>query len=630
MGGAVVDNLTESAQKVAVSLHAAGSGAESDLHATVQVAAGGSQLVQWPISAPAIGSRTFLISALAETNASLGDKLQVTIPVQANSIPVTSATSGLFRTVATQRVSVPAGAIPGEGALTIRLYPTLVSSLGPAASFLANYGYTCNEQITSVIYGLVEANRLPRSVSGMGTSLALSLPSSARVTLQTLYNSQNADGGWGWWPEGLSDPFVSAWVVDGMVTLNSLGYPVDAKVLKRATGFLSGWAVKPSSSPTFSYVDTSTYAYDLQSYVVYLLGRAGSPNPGLASTLYSNKQNILPFARAYLALAIAQTSGAGDPRVKALINDIGGAAQQFDNQAHWSDSSPDWLMMEDSVSATSAILDALIRLDPASPLVVGATRWLIVQQQQQGWWDSTLSTSLAVRALVDYAVRNQSSSGTSDYSVQVDGKTIGSGTITDATRGTPRTFTVPLSDLRPGGSTVTLQQRGGGGQLAYAVSLVTYQVVTRVGPVEHGIVVSRQYQPIAGSHSQAGSDVRVVLTLTAPEDLYYVQIEDPLPAGAEAVDPSLRTTSILSSLTSRTTIPSGTSDLSWYISHAEQRDDRVALFADYLPAGTYEYSYQLHLTTAGEYHDLPTQAKMLYFPDVYGHGSGKIYSITAR
>jgi len=121
-----------------------------------------------------------------------------------------------------------------------------------------------------------------------------------------------------------------------------------------------------------------------------------------------------------------------------------------------------------------------------------------------------------------------------------------------------------------------------------------------------------------------------VLTLTAPEDLYYVQIEDPLPAGAEAVDPSLRTTSILSSLTSQTTIPVGTSDLSWYISHAEQRDDRVALFADYLPSGTYQYSYQLHLTTAGTYHDLPTQAEMLYFPDVYGHGSGKIFTISAH
>ncbi len=630
MGGAVVDNLTGSTQKVAVTLHASGSSSGTDLHAAVSVPAGGSQLVQWPIAASAIGPRTFLISAQAESSAGLGDRLQVTVPVHANSIPVTAATSGLFRTSVNQRVVVPADAVPGEGALTVTLYPTLVSSLGPATSFLAQYPYGCNEQITSQVYGLAEANRLPRSVSGVNPSLAQSLASNARVTLQTLYNDQNGDGGWGWWPEGMSDPFVSAWVVDGMLTLHSLGYPVDTKILKRGTAFLASWALKPSSSPTFNYLEASTYTYDLQSYVVYLLGRAGTPDPGLASTLFSSRQNILPFARAYLALAIAQMSGTGDPRVKALIDEIGGAAQQFDNQAHWSDKSPDWLMMEESVSATSAILDALIRLDPKNPLVVAATRWLMVQQQHQGWWGSTFSTSLSIRALVDYAVRNQPSGGPSAFSVQVDGKTIGSGSISDANRGMPRTFSVPLAALKAGGSTVTLQQRGGGGQLAYIVSLDTYQQVTKVAPVEHGIIVGRQYQAIAGSHSQAGSDVRVVLTVTAPEDLYYVQVEDPLPAGAEAVDPSLRTTSILSSLTSQTKIPAGTSDLSWYVSHAEQRDDRVALFADFLPAGTYQYSYQLHLTSAGTYHDLPTQAQLLYFPDVYGHGSGKLYTITAH
>ncbi|HWE60153.1 MAG TPA: hypothetical protein VHB98_00430, partial [Chloroflexota bacterium] len=125
------------------------------------------------------------------------------------------------------------------------------------------------------------------------------------------------------------------------------------------------------------------------------------------------------------------------------------------------------------------------------------------------------------------------------------------------------------------------------------------------------------------------SELRVVLTVTAPEDLYYLAIEDPLPAGAEAVDPSLRTTSILSGITSQTTIPRGSNDLGWYISHVEFRDDRTALFADYLPAGTYQYSYQIHLTSAGIYHALPTQAHLLYFPDVRGHGAGSFYIITA-
>jgi uncharacterized protein YfaS (alpha-2-macroglobulin family) len=421
-------------------------------------------------------------------------------------------------------------------------------------------------------------------------------------------------------------------VLDGLLTLKGLGYAVDQGVLRNAVNYVRQWSLKPESagSPYFHYISSSTYTYDLQAYVTYLLGRAGSPDSGLAGDLYSHRQNILPFARAYLALAIAQMSGAHDRRVRNLVSDIAAAAQQFDNQAHWSDKSPDWLMMESDVSATSVILDALPRLDPGNPLIAGAVRWL-KSQQEDGAWNSTQSTALAIRALVDYAIRTQAASGTSLFSVQVNGKTIGSGTITDASRGASLTYRVPVSALG-GQSTakVTLQQRGGGGQLDYTIALHTYQPITTIAAEEHGIVVNRQYEAISGSHSQAGSQVRVVLTVTAPEDLYYLQIEDPIPAGAQPVDPSLQTTSVLSGLTSQATIPRGTTDLSWYTSHVEDRNDRVALFADYLPAGTYQYSYQLHLTSAGSYHDLPTQAKMLYFPDVFGLGPGKIYPISSQ
>ena len=62
----------------------------------------------------------------------------------------------------------------------------------------------------------------------------------------------------------------------------------------------------------------------------------------------------------------------------------------------------------------------------------------------------------------------------------------------------------------------------------------------------------------------------------------------------------------------------------------ELLSDRAALFADYLPAGTYQYSYQIHLTSAGSYHALPTTARETYFPDVYGQGAGRIYKISAR
>ena len=54
------------------------------------------------------------------------------------------------------------------------------------------------------------------------------------------------------------------------------------------------------------------------------------------------------------------------------------------------------------------------------------------------------------------------------------------------------------------------------------------------------------------------------------------------------------------------------------------------LFADYLPVGTYQYRYQIHLTSAGSYHALPTTIRETYFPDIYGKGAGQLYKISSH
>jgi alpha-2-macroglobulin len=100
----------------------------------------------------------------------------------------------------------------------------------------------------------------------------------------------------------------------------------------------------------------------------------------------------------------------------------------------------------------------------------------------------------------------------------------------------------------------------------------------------------------------------VRLTVRSAQDLYYVRVEDPLPAGAEAVDPTLLTTSQLNRGGYR--VPPHTSDLAWYVSHVELRDDRAALFAPYLPAGVYRYEYTVQLTTRGAWWDTVCSALM--------------------
>jgi alpha-2-macroglobulin len=51
------------------------------------------------------------------------------------------------------------------------------------------------------------------------------------------------------------------------------------------------------------------------------------------------------------------------------------------------------------------------------------------------------------------------------------------------------------------------------------------------------------------------------------------------------------------------------------------------LSADYLPAGTYVYTYLARAGTAGSYHVIPSTAFEFYFPEVYGRGAGSLFEV---
>ncbi|MCZ7546227.1 MAG: hypothetical protein M5R40_23095 [Anaerolineae bacterium] len=121
----------------------------------------------------------------------------------------------------------------------------------------------------------------------------------------------------------------------------------------------------------------------------------------------------------------------------------------------------------------------------------------------------------------------------------------------------------------------------------------------------------------------------MTLTIIAPNDLYYVVVEDPIPAGVEAVDTSLLTTTQVGE---RPTL-SRTDPLRegwgwWWFSHTELRDEKVVLSASWLPAGTYEYHYQVRAGLPGTYRVMPPTGYEFYFPEVYGRGAGSLFTVS--
>jgi len=155
--------------------------------------------------------------------------------------------------------------------------------------------------------------------------------------------------------------------------------------------------------------------------------------------------------------------------------------------------------------------------------------------------------------------------------------------------------------------------------------------VAEIQPLDQGIIVARQYYRLDDSkvpvtEIQRGELVRVRVTIIAPSSLHYVVVNDPLPAGLEPIDASLLTdVQVPSKYTQQDFDERGWGW--WYFYHTELHDEKVVLSTDYLPAGTYVFTYLARASSAGTFNVVPVTAEEFYFPDVAGRGAGSVFVV---
>jgi len=625
--GAVVNNTTGRTVTARVTLTPSGvpstAGALESM--SVVVPAGGERLVTWPLRPAALGA---LRVALTATAAGLdGDSVIVSAPVVPNSTPETVATSGEAPGTAGPRVEevrVPAGAQPGEGGLTLTLQPSLAAGLRSGVDYLQRYPYASNEDLATRVMGEAALARLPVTAVGVDVKTLDAYRRDIASTIGLLVANQRGDGGWGWWVDDpYSSPEISAFCLDALGAARRASYPVPGAALAPGLRYL-GRQQRSSATPALAVPGAPGDAVtpDLRAYMAYVLAASGN-DAGAGTALYPARDTLPVWSRAYLlrTLYVEGRRRVG-PKGRTVLTELDAAAHVDAAGAHWEGVGND-AAMDDSIHATAAVLDALVETDPLNPLIAPATRWLVSARGGEAW-PTTVENALAVRALSDELRGSGELAGRYAYSATIGGGTWGTGRVDAGTLARPRVLTTPIGPaLGPGSATrVAVRRSNTSGRLYYTLRLAYYPRVDTVKPLARGVAIAREYlyngHPVTSA--PAGAVLRVRLTVTAAQDLYYVGVEDPFPAGAEAVDPTLLTTSQLQAGGYR--VPRGASDLAWYVTHAELRDDRAALFADYLPAGIYRYEYAVQLTTRGVFHALPSHVAETYFPEVFGRGSG--------
>ena len=264
--------------------------------------------------------------------------------------------------------------------------------------------------------------------------------------------------------------------------------------------------------------------------------------------------------------------------------------------------------------------------------------------RQNGTWTTTQENAWSIMSLTDYMLLTGELLADYSYELAVRGLVEAQGEVGPQNVDQVIETKVPVSELKvdEDNPVVITRQAAAGqkntGKLYYSATLRYFLPAEQIEALERGIFVSRQYsleqdpsQAVSGAN--VNDTVVVTLTLVTPNDLYYLVLEDPLPAGCEAVDTSLQTTSQSAPQPGIKGQPEGKgpariSTVPVYgFTHTELRDEKVVLFATYLPRGTYQYSYAVRATTPGEFKVMPALGYEMYFADVFGRSGGSTFTV---
>ncbi|RIK38322.1 MAG: hypothetical protein DCC55_21480, partial [Chloroflexi bacterium] len=631
--GAVVLNTTdEAASDLRFTIEATGATLETQQTVlTTTVDANDQMRFDFPIAVDA-AAPAVIVTMTAQSDL-LSDAVRLEIPVLRYETPEVVGTSGEVPLEGVvEGLVVPAEATD-NGELVVQLEPSLAAGMVDGLTYLEHYPYECNEQTVSRFLPNLLTMRALRALNIEDAELETRLAYQLGIGVQQLMSRQNADGGWGYWPGEESSPFISAYVLWGLHTADSMGYSVAARTLTNAANYLERQFDAPKDVE-------ANWLLNEMAFMNFVLSEMGAGDPGRASTLYEVRERLSYYGQALLAMTLAnlaqtENGAVADPRIDTLLDNLFGAARLSATGASWHEEETDFATLNTDTRTTSIVLAAFVRLDPQQPLLSQVVRWLM-SAREAGRWSTTQENAWAIIALTDWLAATDELEGDYEWAVQLNGDELGRGQVTPATVREQVTLRMDIRNLlRDEANLLRIdrdnRQANGRGQLYYTTHLRYYLDALAIQPRDRGIVVERRFEfdgkPV--STAGVGEVISVTATIIAPTDLYHALIEVPIPAGVEPIDPSLATTaSVFGGPELAPTEQSRNSWRFWTPTYTDIRDDRVALFATYLPAGAYEYTFLVRATVPGEYRVLPVYGEMMYFNEVWGRSSGALFTVT--
>lgn len=522
-------------------------------------------------------------------------RAEVGVPLRPDLPPVTLERAGAVEAAATAIGLDQGGDLrPGTVSRTLHVGALPLVQLSGKFASLLRYPYGCLEQVVSVGFPLVYLGDLARALEPDLLDPDEGRPDPAmlvRDAVRKAATNQVSGGGFSLWSSGRTyDPWISIYATHFLVEASAAGHPVDAGLLRRALDHLQR-AVKGRGDGVPGAGELQRTAYGL-----YVLGRAGEPDPGSMDYLRErHAERLTPESRAMLAAAYAAT-GSPDAvaELEAMIGEIDAAGRQTGKN------------LDSAVRNRALLLLALLDADPANRRIPELADRLARDARDRGLW-TTQETSFALLALGRLTRQQAEQPPWSGRVVQ------GGRTLAEVSSGAPARVTGIAGE----GELVLEIDEG------FAPGAAFYSLLTRGVPTDDafrpgtaGLEVERDFLDRGGARLDPADlvqgDLVVIRTRlrSVSGPLENVVLVNLLPSCLEVENPRLESTEILPWITETGQAPD----------HVDLRDDRILLFTG-LPANRWQTYHTLaRAVSPGSFRLPPVHAEAMYDPALRATG----------
>ncbi len=644
--GVIVTSKGLAKASVDVELSAEGVVVRGPVKKTVDVDPGQSVEVRFDMDAPRVGTAKLRFFAHGGGEQ---DRVEITRTI---SPPLSLEAAALYGDTTSQSVEAlgDMSAIRDDtGGLSIGMASTALVGLDAGVEQLVQYPYGCTEQLTSRLVPLLPLRDLAKD---FGFALPKNTDATVMVAVAKILTHQRGDGGFGMWAESSeSSPWLTAYALWGLGQAADRGVAVPKRALDSAAEYLTDSMERIAKDP---------WERASIPFILDVLAERGAPDAGRMSTWFEMRKQLPVFAQAQLLHALVIGHGARKD-IDALATELEASLRLDGPVAKVVSGNGDhYAFMLDSDTRSSAlVLRALLAASPdhalGSKLAAG-----LLADRVDGTWRSTQETAWVLLALDQY--RRAQEKGVPSFDARVF---LGQAEIAEhAFQGrslTQATAAIPASQIAKASGSLLGFSVSGSGKLFYQARLRYSKKEMPKSPLDRGFFVSKTLRPVkpeelsevlgkaakATVTSFAGADLvlgEIIVVTATPRN--FVVVDDPLPAGFEAIDARLATSAPSLSLDSRNDDSEGDEeegdddssddDVAMgraYFSSAyvrEVRDDRVLFFVDHMSAGMYRYRYLARATTLGRFVLPPTRAEEMYAPEVFGRTAASIITVAPK